>query len=126
MTDSKFYSVKDLITELRKCQADKPINLVFHREMSSDFEVGSWRGSYDMPAIIMDHTMEPITVGAAIEKLSKTSGKKVVGYKGGDYILRETDTLFVVTDESDAADRAIYKIEEYNECVSLYLSTGAY
>jgi len=54
--------------------------------------ITSWRGDYSKPTLA--GVGEPTTVKQFIEMLREAHGKKVIGYKGGDYILDEEDHLW--------------------------------
>lgn len=62
---------------------------------TSFFEVDSWRGSYNLPAVSYCDSLYGCTVHTAIHNLNEVDGMKVTGYKGGNYSLNEEDPLFI-------------------------------
>ena len=94
-------TVKEIINRLE--ELDETLGLYFYSNIgfmyTSDFICNSWRGSYDLPAIEVqqiESTYEATTVETAISNLRDCEGANVTGYKGGDYVLSEDNTLFLV------------------------------
>ena len=102
-------TVKEIITRLSELSPTTKLRCFdqFGNMYTSIFDVESWRGSYDMPASLvysitdLDQCTQP---AEAISNLQECEGVKVCGYKGGEYILREDSTLFLVGDYSTAGD----------------------
>lgn len=69
---------------------------------ASDFKAYSWRGSYSLPASILDQ--EIYIVKDIIKNLQENDGKVVESYKGGEHILNENDLLFFTIDISSSGN----------------------
>ena len=102
-------TVKEIIKRLE--ELDKGKVLWFYSDLgfiyTSDFECFSWRGSYELPAVeatLINNTGEGTPVEVALENLRECNGMGVIGYKGGDFVLSEDDTLFIVPSISDSGN----------------------
>lgn len=69
---------------------------------ASDFKAYSWRGSYSLPASILDQ--EIYIVKDIIKNLQENDGKVVESYKGREHILNENDPLFFTIDISSSGN----------------------
>ena len=96
-------TVREVLTELM--MMDRSIELRLYDNFGEEFtftgEICSWRGSYKLPAVIVQPTISDtvslMTVGETIDMLKMIDGLHVEGWKGGDFILNENDTLFLVS-----------------------------
>lgn len=84
-------------------------------ELGSDFLAKSWRGDYSLPSVLLQDKI--FNVSQVIKNLKEIHGKKVEGYKGGDFTLNELDILFVTPDFSSTGNSTAIvdiKIEDNN------------
>jgi hypothetical protein len=81
----------------RLAGVDKDCPVYFDFARCVPTTVGSWRGSYDEPAIgwSMDIDRECTVETFMAELAFATSGKKFSGYKGGEYAYTDDDVLHV-------------------------------
>lgn len=117
-------NTKELIARLE--ELDENVNLrcfdQFGNMYTSTFDVDSWRGAYDMPAIVVYpiKNWEDCTKPAeAIKNLKECDGLEVCGYKGGDYILSDESTVYLVGDYSTAGDGVSIKSIFNDGCMNL-------
>lgn len=90
-----------------------------------DFECDSWRGSYCYPAARLSDTI--YDVETVIENLKKMSGKDVVGYKGGNFVLDEEDEIYLVSTFSCGGDNtAVVDIKVIDGVVYMVTSDDMY
>ena len=112
----KAMTVDEVISELSKLSQDKYVIIDFgYKGMFSDFVTDSWRGSYECPAVF--ETEEPYTVAECVKNLSQTNGKKVTGYKGGDFILSSSYKLFTEVEYSSYSSSGIIEVNEKSDYV---------
>jgi hypothetical protein len=79
----------------------------FGNMYTSNFEVDSWRGAYNMPAIVLQPVVniaECINPKEPISNLKECQGMEVTGWKGGEFTLNADDTLFLVGDWGTSGD----------------------
>ena len=95
-------TTREILKELMKMKKSTELRIYdnFGEEFTFTGEICSWRGSYRMPAVIVQPTVSdivsPMTVNEMIDMLKLIDGLQVGGWKGGDFILNEDDTLFLV------------------------------
>ena len=105
-------TINETIKRLKELKPDTKLRFFdeFGHMLSSDFIAGSWRGSYDLPAIELDFVSNwegCTTAEKAITELSEADGRHVTGYKGGEFHLKASDELFLVADSSSCGDSTI-------------------
>lgn len=89
----------------------------------SILEVGSWRGSYDIPSICPSreiHTGQEIA-----DELESKIGNVMYGYKGGEYDIYGDDE-FYVADYGSSAEYKIFHYEVEADTVILYTDIDEY
>ena len=124
------YSVKKIIDVIKENDSCTHLSLILNGdEFTSGFDVFSWRGSYDMPAVEFmenDYHMN-IEEGNILMKLENIHGTKVRGYKGGEFILDEDSILFFVLDESNSGDATAIVMHEVDlDTIYFYLEPDCY
>ena len=108
-------NIATIIYTLKEIQENKPnVKLYFLDEFgqmfTSNFEVDSWRGSYDKPAIVVypiSDKDEGIPISRAISNLSLANGYQVTGWKGGEFILSDQDELYLVAEWGTAGNSVV-------------------
>lgn len=90
-------STKDILEKLKEYKnSDKNIIIEMNGDLyTTFFEADSWRGSCNLPAISYCDSKDGCTINTAIENLKEVNEMDVRGYKGGDFVLRAQDPLFV-------------------------------
>lgn len=115
--ENDWFSISDLI---RLCDDYPDHKFVF---IGTDYSVGeliSWRGSYDLPAIL---ARTGIKKGCEISvKLSDGLNEKHYGYKGGEYIYYNEDVFRVVLCRSSSAYHSVDGYHVVGDVV--YLNTN--
>jgi len=102
-------SANELIDRLSNLSSNTPIRMFdcFGQMFTTDFCAGSWRGSYELPAVLVepvDELSQCYTVKECINNLKDIDGMKVEGYKGGEYSLNGNSTVYLVADDSTSGD----------------------
>ena len=100
-----------------------------YQDVESNFDCGSWRGSYDLPAISyepVDHTSTSYTITEIINNINSSQGKEVTGYKGGEFTLSMNDIIYVANYGSSNDSTAIVDIIEENGLVVCITQTDMY
>ena len=116
-------TVLQILNRLKEMDPDKKIRMFdfFGQMFTPGTHVNSWRGSYEIPAIVVKpitNLNQCISVEEFIDKLKECDGKEVQGWKGGNFTLSELDTLFLVTDWGTAGDlTTISEIYDDGYCV---------
>lgn len=99
-------SVRELIEKLNNYGGDvsvKIVNISEHgEEHQSNFQCDSWRGAYAYPGAILENYGEGYTIDDIVSNLEDVEGMEVTGHKGGDFVLDENDTVFLVTSRTYA------------------------
>lgn len=124
------YSVKEIIDVIKENNSCTHLVLTLNgKEFTSEFDVFSWRGSYDMPAVEFMENDYPMNIEERniLMKLENIHETKVSGYKGGEFILDEDSILFFVLDESDSGDAtAIVMHKVALDTIYFYLEPDCY
>ena len=124
------YSVKEIIDVIKENNSCTYLVLTLNgKEFASEFDVFSWRGSYDMPAVEFMENDYPMNIEERniLMKLENIHGTKVRGYKGGEFILDEDSILFFVLDESDSGDATAIVMHEVDlDTIYFYLEPDCY
>lgn len=111
-------NIEELINRLEELPENTILTIYdnFGHKFSSDFDVFSWRGSYNLPAIeVMANT--EYTVESALSNLKEADGKMVDGYKGGEFYIDKHDEVYLVADYSTCGDSVIItEIDNYGRC----------
>ena len=125
-----------IITELIKFDRNQKVIIrIFdnendtYQDVESDFNCGSWRGSYDFPAISyepVNHTSTSYTITEIINNINNSQGKEVTGYKGGEFTLSMNDIIYVANYGSSNNSTAIVDIIEENGLVVCITQTDMY
>ena len=100
-----------------------------YQDVESNFDCGSWRGSYDLPAISyepVDHTSTSYTITEIINNINSSQGKEVTGYKGGEFTLSMNDIIYVANYGSSNDSTAIVDIIEENGLVVCITQTDMF
>lgn len=100
-----------------------------YQYVESNFNCTSWRGSYDLPAISyepVNHTSTSYTIAEIINNINSSQGKKVTGYKGGEFTLSMNDIIYVANYGSSNDSTAIVDIIEENGLVVCITQTDMY
>ena len=87
-----------------------------NKHVYSNFSLGSWRGSYDLPAASYV-TDSNYTVQEIIDNLLDSDGEEVTGWKGGEFTLSMDDIIYVANYGSSNNSTAIVDIIEENGLV---------
>ena len=94
-------TINELIERLEQMKPN--VSLRFYDEFSqvftSDFVCDSWRGAYEMPAIVVEPIKYPdegTIVKEALENLKESRYKDVTGWKGGCYTLDPDSEVYLV------------------------------
>ena len=95
-------TVIDIIQRLEELEPDTKIRIfdAFGQMFTPIPDVDSWRGSYYMPAVVVKpiiNTNMCTTAEEFIYALKSCDGLEVTGWKGGDFVLSEDSTLFLVS-----------------------------
>ena len=125
-----------IITELIKFDRNQKVIIrIFdnendtYQDVESDFNCGSWRGSYDLPAISykpVNHTSTSYTITEIINNINNSQGKEVTGYKGGEFTLSMNDIIYVANYGSSNNSTAIVDIIEENGLIVCITQTDMY
>ena len=127
-------SAKDIRQWLEKYVSDKqnPVVIITNENISEDFpkgctfECGSWRGSYNYPAAQLTD-INCYSCETVVKNLTEMSGKEVVGYKGGNFVLNEEDEIFLVPNFSLVGNiTAVVDITIINDVVYMATSDNLY
>ena len=116
-------TVLQIINRLEELEPKQSIRMFdcFGQMFTPKDDVDSWRGSYNMPAVKVDpitNLCECTTAEEFILELKSCDSKKITGWKGGDYILSELDTLFLVSEWGTAGNNTmIEEIYDDGYCV---------
>lgn len=118
----------ELISAFEECKPDATIriNLGCGFYASTDFACDSWRGSYNLPATIVE--MDTVyTVEEALTNLRQVYGMEVTGWKGGKFILGDYDEVFLVNDPRSVGDCTIVtNVHDYDSFVELTIQNDSY
>ncbi len=104
----------ELMTDLANA-GDLPV--VFLDTQYTIGSLGSWRGSYDIPALTYD--LGAKTGKQLFEQLSEELKETHYGYKGGEYKYSTKDT-FYVSEYGCAQEFMVVKTEQEDGCLVLY------
>ena len=125
-----------IITELVKFDRNQKVIIRIldnendtYQDVESDFDCGSWRGSYDLPAISyepVNHTSTSYTINEIINNINNSQGKEVTGYKDGEFTLSMNDIIYVANYGSSNNSTAIVDIIEENGLVVCITQTDMY
>ncbi len=101
--------VIEIIQRLEELEPDIKIRMFdsFGQIFTPLPSVDSWRGSYDMPAVVVKpirNLKDCITAEDFITALKYCDGLEVSGWKGGHFILSEDSTLFLVSEWGSAGN----------------------
>lgn len=89
--DYKFFTIGDLI---KVCEENPSLPVYFVGTEASPGELGSWRGSYDLPSI--DPVYNANYTGREVaDNLKRGLEETHYGYKGGEYKYEEDDQFYV-------------------------------
>ncbi len=122
-------TVREIIEQLKELNPNAKIRMfdAFGKMFTPSPGVDSWRGSYDKPAVVVEpivNVSECITASTFINSLEHCDGAEVTGWKGGEFILSEHDTLFLVSDWGTGGNSTtISKILDNGYC---YIQEDAY
>ena len=111
-------TIREIIKRLEELDKDVTLKIWdnFGFEFSSDFDVFSWRGSYDLPAIELSTGLKT-TAEEALENLIKAKGRVVHGYKGGEFTISENDEVYLVASYNTSGKSTIItEIDDYGRC----------
>lgn len=86
-------------------------------------ELGSWRGSYDLPAIT--YQSEKKSGKQIAQELTVALGEKHYGYKGGEYSYQSSDEFYVSADGSASEFKVVQAVVE-GDFVILYTKISPY
>lgn len=116
----EFFTIKDLIDVCKQ----HPNNVVhFLGTDRSPGELGSWRGSYDLPAI--STTWDEKTGSVIAEELTAALKETHWGWKGGEYCYHE-DQEFYIAESGSSAEYKVVKAELENDVLVLYTKLDPY
>ena len=95
--DKGAMSAEEIISKLEEFKDSNKLVVIEmnNKIFTSDFAADSWRGSYNLPSIEYYNSDSGCSVESAIENLQEIDGMQVTGYKGGSYIFRDIDPLFI-------------------------------
>lgn len=96
----------ELYKDLGYCSFDCPVVPV---------EICSWRGSYELPAVIVGPQSHNLNVKDFISFFEKLEGMEVCGHGGGEYILSEDDDIWLVGASNMSGHTGISHIECIND-----------
>lgn len=88
---TQFFTIGDLI---QACIDNPNLPVRFLETQYTVGELGSWRGSYDIPAITYDSCTDKLGYQVATE-LKVSLKEKHCGYKGGEYIYHAEEEFYV-------------------------------
>lgn len=119
--DYKFFTIGDLI---KVCEANPSLPVYFVGTGASPGELGSWRGSYALPAI------EPVynanyTGREVADNLKQGLKETHYGYKGGEYKYYEYDQ-FYVAERGYASEFKVVKVESIDGKLILFTKIDPY
>jgi len=96
----------------------------FGRMVTTDFECRSWRGSYELPAANVEHierSEDGYPREEVLANLKEVHGTGVLGYKGGEFILDEESTVFLVASGNTSGNAVtVESITDYGCCTLQY------
>ena len=121
--------VIEIIQRLEELEPDTQIRMfdAFGQMFTPIPDVDSWRGSYDIPAVVVKPALnlkDCITAKDFITALKYCDGLEVTGWKGGHFTLSEDDTLFLVSEWGTSGDSTtISKILSDGYC---YIQADSY
>ena len=119
--DYKLFTIGDLI---KACEANPSLPVYFVGTEASPGGLGSWRGSYHLPAI------EPVyhanyTGREVAYKLKQGLKETHYGYKGGEYDYCEHDQ-FYVAEYGCSSEFKVVKAEEFDGKLILFTKIDPY
>ena len=126
------YSVTDILCSLNNVSDGRLVclyNIDTLEVLSSWFDNDSWRGSYNLPAIDFhkpENHLDFVNVAEAIRRLNEIDGKEVTGWKGGEFILDSSDTLFVANVGESNYSTAIVDIQIRDDYCIMYIKQDMY
>ncbi len=88
--------------------------------------IDSWRGSYDQPSLFWDMTYCNITVKYFIAMLEEINGMNVIGYKGGEFVLRGDSEIYLSYNPRDYTMCVIERISKENHQLILHTKYQEY
>ncbi len=109
-----------LVEVLERVQKFTPSRLVELDAGPSPFGPHSYRGHYS--DLALDSQNKPITVSELLKLLKPLVGKKLVGYKGGEYLMTN-DTPLWVAEYGELSNVAIVDIQFESKNVILVTKT---
>lgn len=94
-------TTNEIINRLRELEPSTTLIISddFGNLLTSDFNIFSWRGSYNLPAIevvLIDSSSEGTTAETAITNLVDCEGDTLFGWKGGEFQLDFDDEVYLV------------------------------
>ena len=104
-----------------KCQiTDHTTKLV-----GSNFCCGSWRGSYELPAVEYTEGTS-YTVDEIIQNILSSDGEEVTGWKGGEFTLSMNDVIYIANEGCSNNATAVVKITETDDHIILETEPDMY
>ena len=113
----EWYTLGDLID---LCRGYPEHRVYFIGTKYSPKSLISWRGSYDIPAILASSSV--LNGNEVASKIEKELQETHYGYKGGEYKHYEGDVFRVVLSESSASEYSVDGYKVVGDC--LYLNTN--
>ena len=110
-------NAKEMINRLEQYSPTKQVEFDFGGYV--DY-IDSWRGSYSQPALYWTINYNKFLVKDLITMLEDVDGMKVTGYKGGDYVLNDDDTIWVTPTPNISGTTTIDRISEEEYSVVLH------
>ena len=96
-----------------------------NKHVYSNFSLGSWRGSYDLPAASYV-TDSNYTVQEIIDNLLDSDGEEVTGWKGGEFTLSLDDVIYIANPGETNNATAIIDITVDESTVTLHTAFDMY
>ena len=104
----------EIIEELSMARPDQNVYYDF-ADMAPKLKLDSYRG--DCSETYLGYQEEPMTVGELLSYLKSRVGEIMIGYKGGEYIIREDKDVFVANDSRSYTNCIIDKIGHYSSVI---------
>lgn len=104
----------EIIKELSKARPDQNVYYDF-ADMAPKLKLDSYRGDYS--ETYLGYQEETMTVGELLTYLKSMVGETMIGYKGGEYTIREDKDVFVAKGSYSYTRCLIDKIGHYSSVI---------
>ena len=116
-------NAKELLKELKTFDDNLYIKFDFG---GAPTYIDSWRGSYELPSLFWDNECHNMQNKEFKQMIKEIDCMEVEGYKGGDYILNDTDIIWLSGYDGDYTECTISRISKEGIYIILHTQYEKY